>query len=89
MIENTFFTDKISANNSRLLSEVKIGEKVKILNFKKNMETKSILISMGVLIGDELEVMSKSPFGSPISFKHGDNNFFALRSNQTNLIEVE
>ena len=89
MIENTFSKERMNTNNARLLSEVKIGEKVKIVNFKKNMETKSILISMGVLIGDELEVMSKSPFGSPISFKHGDNNFFALRSNQTNLIEVE
>ena len=39
--------------------------------------------------GDELEVISKSPFGSPISFKHGQNSFFALRKNQANLIEIE
>ncbi len=78
-----------SSSNTRFLSQVKIGEKVRILNFNNQLETKNVLISMGVLIGDELEVTSRSPFGSPISFKHGENNFFALRSNQANLIEIE
>ncbi len=82
---------KLTVNNksNRLLSQVKIGEKVTIISFMKDLETKSTLISMGILPGDELEVISKSIFGSPISFKHGQNNFFALRSNQAKLIEVE
>lgn len=73
----------------KLLSQVKIGETVRITNFNINLETKSTLISMGIILGDELEVISKSPFGSPISFKHGVNNFFALRKCQAELIEVE
>lgn len=83
MIKNSSIT------KVRVLSQVKIGEIVKIINFNHQLETKNILISMGILIGDKLEVTSKSPFGSPISFKHGENNFFALRSNQANLIEIE
>ena len=79
----------VSDKNNKLLSEVRIGEKVRIINFMKNLETKSTLISMWILPGDELEVISKSIFGSPISFKHGQNNFFALRSNQAKLIVVE
>ncbi|MBC7474687.1 MAG: ferrous iron transport protein A [Candidatus Sericytochromatia bacterium] len=75
--------------SNRLLSQIKIGEKVTIISFMKDLETKSTLISMGILPGDELEVISKSIFGSPISFKHGQNNFFALRSNQAKLIEVK
>jgi len=81
--------NKIINTGNRVLSEARIGEKVKISDFKKSLETKSTLISMGILIGDELEVISKSPFGSPISFKHGENSFFALRKNQANLIEIE
>ena len=81
--------NKAVSSGIRVLSQAKIGEKVKIVNFNNKLETKNTLISMGVLIGDDLEVMSKSPFGSPISFKHGDNNFFALRSSQANLIEIE
>lgn len=73
----------------KVLSEAKIGEKVRITSFNINLETKGTLISMGIIPGDELEVVSKSPFGSPISFKHGLNNFFALRKNQAELIGVE
>ncbi|MEK7433514.1 MAG: FeoA family protein [Cyanobacteriota bacterium] len=73
----------------KLLSQVKIGQKVRITGFNIKLETKGTLISMGIIPGDELEVISKSPFGSPISFKHGLNNFFALRKSQAELIEVE
>lgn len=72
-----------------VLSNIKTGQTVKIVKFKDELETKAILTSMGVIPGDHLEVVSKSPFGSPIFFKHNLNNFFALRRNQADLIEVE
>lgn len=72
-----------------VLSNIKTGNKVKIVKFNESLETKAILTSMGIIPGDELEVVSKSPFGSPIFFKHNLNNFFALRRSQADLIEVE
>lgn len=89
ILENNLNTSKNFSTTKRVLSQARIGEKVKIISFAKSLETKATLISMGIILGDELEVMSKSPFGSPISFKHGENSFFALRSNQASLIEIE
>jgi len=44
---------------------------------------------MGILPGDELEVITRSVFGSPIYLKHSRSNFFALRKNQAKFIEIE
>lgn len=71
------------------LSQVQIGEKVKIKLIRANLESRSTLAGLGILPGDDIEVVSKSIFGSPISFKHGESNFFALRKNEAAMIEVE
>ncbi|MFN8672537.1 MAG: FeoA family protein [Candidatus Sericytochromatia bacterium] len=81
--------EKKVTKNKKFLSEAKIDEKVKIVSFHDDLETKSILIGMGILTGDELEILNKSLFGSSIYFKHGESNFFALRKNEASLIEVE
>jgi len=75
--------------NKDILSNIPIGQKVKILNFKNDLETKLFLMSLGVLPGDEIEVISKSPLGDPIFLKHFDTNFFTIRKNQAKFIEVE
>jgi Fe2+ transport system protein FeoA len=75
--------------NKDVLSNVSIGKKVKISEFKNDTETKLFLMSLGVLPGDEIEVISRAPFGDPIFLKHFDTNFFAIRKNQAKFIEVE
>jgi Fe2+ transport system protein FeoA len=71
------------------LSEVKVGQKVKILGITKGLEHQSTLIGMGILPGDILEVTSKALLGSPITIKHGENNFLAIRKYEASFIEVE
>jgi len=75
--------------NKKILSNAKEGDKVRILRYHNNLESKTLLIGMGILPGDELEVLSKSVFGSPMYFKHTRSNFFALRKNQAKFIEIE
>lgn len=74
--------------STKRLSNLKKGQKGIIINWNSDMEYKSILLSMGILPGDEIEVVNKSLFGSPIYFKHGESTFFALRKSQADLIEV-
>lgn len=74
--------------SNKKLSTLKKGQKGIIVTWNSDMEYKSILLSMGILPGDEIEVVNKSLFGSPIYFKHGESTFFALRKNQADLIEV-
>ena len=75
--------------NRRFLSDIPTGTKVKIKSIGSNLESRSTLAGLGILPGDEIEVLSKSIFGSPISYKHGQCSFFALRKNQAEMIEVE
>lgn len=71
------------------LSQIEIGKKVKIKSINSNLESRSTLAGLGILPGDQLEVISKSIFGSPIYLKHGENNFFALRKNEASMVVVE
>ena len=73
----------------RNLSEVKVGEKVRILGIKKGLEHHSTLLGLGILPGDTLEVTSKALLGSPITIKHGESNFLAIRKFEASFIEVE
>jgi ferrous iron transport protein A len=77
------------AKNKDILSNINTGKKAKIIGFKNDIETKLFLLSLGVLPGDEIEVISKAPFGDPIFLKHFEKNFFAIRKNQAKFIEVE
>lgn len=81
--------EKVVLFGKKFLSHLKIGQKAIIINIHDTLETKTLLMGMGILPGDEIEVTSKSLFGSPISFRHSDSNFFALRKNQARLIEIE
>lgn len=74
---------------SKKLSEIKTGNIVKIVRISSSLENKISLTSFGLLPGDQLEVLRKSLFGSPISYKHGEANFFALRKSEAEQIEVE
>jgi len=81
--------NETTLENKKILSEAKEGEKVRILRYHNNLESRTLLIGMGILPGDELEVITRSVFGSPIYLKHSRSNFFALRKNQAKFIEIE
>jgi ferrous iron transport protein A len=70
------------------LNQVKTGEKVKITSLGQGHH-KEKLLSLGLLPGDEIEVLSRAPLGSPISFCHGQSHFFAMRTHEAKNVLVE
>lgn len=62
----------------KMLSELKTGEKIKISNFMRDVNAK-LLLSLGLTPGDELQLLSRAPFGGPLTFQHENNFAFALR----------
>ncbi len=74
--------------NSQILSNVKVGMKVKIAEINSDDATQLRLLSLGILPGDTLEVTGRSLFGGPISMKHENGTFFALRRTHASLIKV-
>ncbi|TNF29206.1 MAG: ferrous iron transport protein A [Deltaproteobacteria bacterium] len=71
------------------LLDVRPGQKTVLKDFSSNQSVHFKLLSLGVLPGDQVEVMGRAPFGGPISIKHGSQTFFALRRNEAKLIDVE
>lgn len=71
------------------LLEVKVGESKIIKDFSGNQSVYFKLLSLGILPGDQIEIMGCAPFGGPISLKHGSQTFFALRRSEAKQIEVE
>jgi ferrous iron transport protein A len=70
------------------LSQVKVGSKVKINDFGTDCELALILLGMGLLPGDVVEVVQRAPFGSPLAIKKSTGHFFALRGSQAHCISV-
>ena len=61
------------------LDQIKVGQQVKIEDLDETGNQHKYLISLGVLPGDILKVVGKGTFGGPISCKHENETFFALR----------
>ena len=61
------------------LDQIKVGQQVKIEHLDESNHGHKYLISLGVLPGDILKVTGKGTFGGPISCKHENETFFALR----------
>jgi len=68
------------------LSELKAGQKAKILKFT-NQETLLKLMEMGCVPGESLIVEQIAPFGDPISIKISGYHL-SLRINEAEDIEV-
>jgi Fe2+ transport system protein FeoA len=71
------------------MDTVNVGDRVEILGFHSQGEEDVYLLSLGILTGDKVQVMAKAPFGGPISCKHQDNTFFALRRDYASKIKVK
>ncbi|MBY0416416.1 MAG: FeoA domain-containing protein [Bdellovibrionales bacterium] len=70
------------------LANVDVGIKVEIVSYEGESLYEFKFISLGILPGDQVVVQSKSLFGGPLSIKHGDWNFFALRKDYAEKIIV-
>lgn len=75
------------------LADVKPGVAVEIIGYDGDGDGDGDyefkFISLGILPGDKVTVQSRSFFGGPISIKHGEFNFFALRFNYAKKILVK
>ncbi len=72
-----------------VLSELKVGEKAKILKLNvQNKEIRRHLLDMGLTRGVEVEIRKKAPVGDPIDIKLRDYELCISKSDLEQ-IEVE
>lgn len=69
--------------------DLKTGQSAKLVDFSENTELKLKFLSMGLLKGDEIKILSRSPFGGPIAIRHGHGTSFGLRKNEARSVVVE
>ncbi len=69
------------------LSMLKPGEKGKIRDIEMGGSLKRRLMDMGVLIGEEVKVLKKAPFGDPIEVTIKNYNL-SLRKKEAEIILV-
>ena len=72
-----------------LLSELKIGQKARILKLNvQDKETRRHLLDMGLTRGTKVEVYKKAPMGDPIDIRLRDYELCVSKANLSQ-IEVE
>lgn len=72
---------------SRLLSSIIPGNKVKVTSIHDSL-LKPKLMEMGLVIGKEIQVLFRAPFGDPIAIDV-QGYILSLRKDEAGLIEVE
>ena len=76
-------------NSICMLSDLKVGQKAKIVSLKeKNKEIKRHLLDMGLTKGTELSIKKIAPMGDPIDIKIRDYELCIAKKNSEK-IEVE
>lgn len=70
------------------LSDLKVGQKAKIVSINTKGVIKRRLMDMGVLIGENLRIEKVAPLGDPIDIVI-KNYHLSLRKNEAEGIEVE
>ncbi|MBP9674671.1 MAG: ferrous iron transport protein A [Bacteriovoracaceae bacterium] len=70
------------------LAQALLLQRVKVESFSTELDVHMTLLELGILPGDILQVTAKAIAGGPIAFKHDLHNFFALRKEQAELIQV-
>lgn len=74
---------------NKTLAQLKAGVTAKLVDFSKNPELHFKLLSLGLLPGDCVKVISRAPFGGPISLRHGGGSSFAIRLKDAQDISIE
>jgi ferrous iron transport protein A len=71
------------------LSDLKVGDKVKIVGFSKGSSTyRRKLLTIGLTPGTEIVLKSIAPLGDPIEIEVRGFSV-VLRKNEANIIQVE
>ena len=70
------------------LDEIEVGQQGTIVEMPKNSSHSMKLLSLGILPGDSIEVTGRALFGGPISLRHSNNTFFALRRSHASQILI-
>ena len=71
------------------LSAVKKGQRVRVKHLYGELDSRPLLMGVGILPGDEIQVVGESVLGSPLAIQFGENDLIAMRVQQADLIEVE
>lgn len=71
------------------IADLKIGQKATLLNLGDDQAIRLKLLSLGILPGDEITLLNRVLFHGPLSIKHGDTNYFALRLKEASHIEIK
>ena len=71
------------------LSKIKKGSKVKVISFDNKLQAKPLMVGLGILQGDIIDLVSESFLGSPITVRLVDGETVALRVGEASLINVE
>lgn len=71
------------------LYKAKKGQTVRIQFHDEHDELKKLLMGMGLLPGDEVQIIGESFLGSPVAFRYNGNDFMAMRAGQAKRIKVE
>jgi len=70
------------------LSEIKVGESVRVKKIKGDINMRQRLLSMGILPGEIIKVEKIAPLGDPIDISV-KNYHLSLRKEESDLIIVE
>ena len=70
------------------LSDLKMGEKAKVVMLENPKKTKRRLINLGLTCGTAITLIRKAPFGDPIEIRVRDF-YLALRCSDADKIRVD
>ncbi len=71
------------------ITDLKTGQSATLLNLGDDPAIHLKLLSLGLLPGDKITVLNRVPLKGPLSIKHGNTNYFALRFKEASHIQVE
>jgi Fe2+ transport system protein FeoA len=70
------------------LSQLKVGQKAKVLSLNNPQKIKKRLENIGLTVGTSVVIIRKAPFGDPLEIKVRDF-YLALRKVDADKIQVE
>ncbi|MBI2519249.1 MAG: ferrous iron transport protein A [Bdellovibrio sp.] len=74
---------------TRTLLDLPKRTKARIKTINGSEDSRERLLALGVLPGDDVELIGRAWFGSPLAIKLGKSNFIALRREHASLIVLE
>ena len=70
------------------LSELKVGQKARILKIEGQRSVKKRIMEFGIIKGETIELIGMAPFGDPLNFNLNDFNL-SLRVKEADNVIVE